>query len=107
MKTLEEAWEIIEGLNDQAHDEAWDTWTLADELADSDDEENWERAEDTREQASLEQAEYFRDAWDYLPEDKQTLVKHWLGNDKDFREQFATYYGQEEFNSEFGGETHG
>lgn len=102
MKTIEEAWNIIESLNDDAHNQAWDTWIEADELMESDDEDDWETAEDLREQASLEQAEYFRDSWYDLSEEDQETVKYWLDNDEDFREQFATYFGQEEFENEFG-----
>jgi hypothetical protein len=101
MKTIEEAWNIIESLNDDAHNQAWDTWIEADELMESDDESDWEVAEDLREQASLEQAEYFRDSWYDLSEEDQEVVKHWLDHDEDFREQFSTYFGEEEFQRVF------
>ena len=35
MKTLDEAFAIIEGLNEEAHGMAWDTWIEADDLEDS------------------------------------------------------------------------
>lgn len=101
MKTLEEAWDIIEELNNDAHNESWGTWISADELSESEDEDDWETAEEVREQASLEQAEYFRDFYYDLFEEEQNVIKHWLDNDKDFREQFAVYFGEEEFENEF------
>jgi hypothetical protein len=101
MRTLEEAQEIVERLNDDAHNESWDLWIEADGLADSDNEADWDRAEDVREQASVEQAEYFRDFWYELDTDDQELVKYWLDHDEDFREQFATYFGEAEFTNEF------
>ncbi len=101
MKTIEEAWNIIESLNDDAHNQAWDTWVQADELMESDDEDDWETAEDLREQASLEQAEYFRDSWYDLSEEDQEVVKYWLDKDEDFCEQFSTYFGDDEFQQVF------
>lgn len=102
MKTLEEAWSIIEELNDDAHNQAWDTWVQADELSESEDETDWDVAEDLREQASLEQAEYFRDSWYELKASNQEDIKYWLNEDEDFKEQFAVYFGEEEFENEFG-----
>ena len=101
MKTLEQAWNLIEMLNDDAHDESWNTWIEADELADSEDEEDWERAEDLRDQASAEQAEYFRDFYYDLDQEDQAAIDHWLDKDQDFREQFETYFGFYEFANEF------
>jgi hypothetical protein len=95
MRTLEEAQEIVERLNDDAHEQAWDAWTAAD------DEQDWEAAEEMREDASIEQAEYFRDFWYELDTDDQELVKYWLDHDEDFREQFAVYFGEQEFVDEF------
>jgi hypothetical protein len=102
MKSLEEAWSIIEELNDDAHNQTWDTWIQADELSESEDESDWDVAEDLREQASLEQAEYFRELWYELDSSDQEDIKHWLNEDDDFKEQFAVYFGEEEFENEFG-----
>ena len=104
MKTLEETWDLIERLNGDAHDEAWNTWVAADELDESEDESDWETAEEMREQASLEQAEYFRDFYYELDEAEQDVIKHWLVKDSDFRDQFSVYFGEEEFDNEFNGE---
>jgi hypothetical protein len=101
MRTIEEAWEIIEGLNNEAHDEAWDTWEAADTLAESDNEDDLDAAEVLREEASLEQASHFRYKYDQLNDEDIEVVKYWLKHDEDFREQFATYFGEEEFHEEF------
>lgn len=102
MKTLDDAWGIIESINDDAHGDAWDTWMEADRLADEGEEDDdWIRAEELREEASLEQAGYFRDGWFGLNKEDQAVVEHWLREDNDFREQFATYFGEEEFADEW------
>ena len=66
MNTLDETFDLIEALNEEAHGMAWDTWIEADELEDSDDEDDWSKAEGKREEASDEQAGYFRDEFDGL-----------------------------------------
>lgn len=101
MKTLEETFNLIETLNDDAHSQAWDTWVYADELEESEDEADWEIAEDTRQSASEEQAGYFRDMYYELDEEDQEAVKHWITQDSDFKEQFAVYFGESEFIDEF------
>lgn len=98
MKTVEQAWDIVEGLNNDAHDESWDSWIKAEE---AEYEEADEEAEDLRERASLEQAEYFRDGWYELNEEDRAIVEHWLRKDNDLREQFTTYFGEEEFANEW------
>lgn len=101
MKTLEEAWDLIETMNNDAHDESWNTWIDAEQLADSDDEADWEEAEETRERASLEQQEYFRDGYMNLSQEDQTVIRHWLERDDTLRDQFETYFGSEDFQEEF------
>lgn len=101
MKTLTEAFELIEYLNEQAHDEAYDSWAAADELMDSADEDDWETAEEMREDASLEQSEYFRENVEAADAEERELIEYWLENDDDFRETFRDWYGHEEFDNEF------
>ena len=102
MKTLDEAFELIEALNEEAHGMAWDTWIEADELEESDDEDDWSKAEAKREEASDEQAGYFRDEFDGLEDEDREAVNHWLGNDESFREQFRDWYGRDDFDDEYG-----
>ena len=102
MKTLDEAFELIEALNEEAHGMAWDTWIEADELQDSDDEDDWELAEGKREEASDEQAGYFRDEFECLSIEDREAVNHWLDADESFREQFRDWYGRDEFDDEYG-----
>ena len=101
MLTLEETWNIARDLNEDAHGYTWDTWVEADELMESDEEEDWETAEDIKEQASLEQAEHFRDLYYDLSEEEQAAIKHWLKEDEDFRDEFSMWFGEEEFENEF------
>lgn len=101
MKTVDEIYQLVVDLNEEAHQLAWDSWEAADELEDSDNEDDWERAEDLREDASAEQSMHFRDLyWELEPAD-QEAIKHWLNKDEQFAEEFATWFGQEEFSNEF------
>jgi hypothetical protein len=102
MKTLDEAFDLIEALNEEAHGMAWDTWIEADELEDSEDEDDWTKAEAKREEASDEQAGYFRDEFDGLEDEDRVTIEHWLDADELFREQFRDWYGRDEFDDEYG-----
>ena len=104
MKTLEEIWELVESLNEEAHSDAWDSWIAADILEDSDEEEdeNGATAEQLREEASDEQAEYFRDSYWSLSDEDQEAIKHWLKEDESFKDQFSSWFGYEPFEHEFG-----
>jgi hypothetical protein len=102
MKTLDESYSIVEALNEEAHSMAWDTWVEADELEDSDNEDDWDLAEGKREEASNEQAEYFRDEFSCLSEEDRRAVEHWLTADESFRDQFRDWYGRDMFDDEYG-----
>ena len=102
MKTLEEIYELVESLNEDAHGLAWGTWVSADELSESEDEDDWITAEEIREEASIEQAEHFRDLYYDLEEEERTAIQHYLKEDESFREDFAMWFGEEAFNDEFG-----
>lgn len=101
MLTLQETIDLVETLNEEAHQQSWDTWTEADALMDSDEEDDWEAAEELREDASAEQASYFRDEYYSLSEEQKKSISHWITEDEDFREQFMTYFGENEFFEEF------
>ncbi len=90
MKTLKEAWDLIEQMNDEAHDQSMDAWLAADAAREGDDDN---LAEDLSEEASNEQSEYFRELVETLNEEQVELIRHWLDNDYAFREQYLTYYG--------------
>jgi hypothetical protein len=103
MMTLQEAWELAESINETAHDQSWDSWTAADAVEETyDEEEDAVSAEELREDASEEQASYFRDGFYDLEEEQQQGLRHWIENDEDFRDQFETWFGWEEFEREFG-----
>lgn len=104
MKTLDETYNLAQSLNEEAHHLAWDTWVQADELEESENEDDWSAAEEMREEASLEQAEHFRDLYYDLSEEEQTAISHWLKEDEDFKEEFAMWFGEEEFDNVFGEE---
>jgi hypothetical protein len=101
MKTLDEIWALAESLNEDAHSEAWDSWIAADEMEDSDEDEDGTTAEQLREEASDEQAGYFRDSYWDLGEEDQVAIKHWLKEDESFRDQFSTWFGYDAFEEEF------
>jgi hypothetical protein len=102
MKTLDEAYAIIEALNEEAHSLAWDTWIEADELADSEDEDDWDLAEDKREEASEEQAGYFRNEFASLTAEDRAAIEHWVKVDESFSEEFRDWFGRNEFDDEYG-----
>lgn len=101
MKTLEETFDIINNLNEDAHNDAFDTWIKADSLSDSDNEEDWDEAEAIREEASIEQSSYFRGYFYDLDETDQDAIRHWIQNDDDFKDQFRDYFGHNQFEFEF------
>lgn len=95
MKTLDQTYELVENLNEEAHQEAWDLWTQAD------DEDDYEVAEELREDASMFQSNAFREQFYRLSETDRSSVMHWLKEDKDFAEQFRDWFGHDEFDDEF------
>ena len=95
--TKDEAYSIISELNDEAHSSAWDSWVEADQLGESDDEEDWSTAEEMREDAAYEQAGYFRTDFHNLPQDQQDAIWEWAQKDEDFAEDMKGWYGQSEF----------
>lgn len=101
MKTLEEVIDLTETMNEEAHQASFDTWLAADELMESDDEADWETAEEMREDASAEQASFFRESYWELEDEDREAINYWLEEDNDFREQFAMWFGEEEFINEF------
>jgi len=101
MKSLDATNEIIQTLNEQAHSESWDSWIAADDYEENEEEDSDVTAESLREEASLEQAEYFRDFYSELSQDDQDAIKYWIRNDESFRDEFSSWYGQDEFEEDF------
>jgi hypothetical protein len=65
-------------------------------------EEDWEEVEAKREEASLEQAQHFRDLYNDLDTEQQDAIKHWLKQeDTNLQEEFAVWYGEDEYAEEF------
>lgn len=82
MITIDEAYDIINDINEQAHGLAWDSWEEA-----GDDE--W-----LKEEASDEQAGYFNDMFSQLPEDQQQAIQHYADIDESFAMDFNCWNGK-------------
>lgn len=91
MITIEEARELIEDLNQVAYDRAWPAWAIADN------ENDYERSEELREEASQEQARYFREEYNQLPKQKRIAVWNYALADGEFGDQFSSWYGWTEY----------
>jgi len=101
MKTLDEVWALAESLNEEAHSDAWDSWIAADEMEESEEDEDGTSAEQLREEASDEQAGYFRQGYWALSEQDQEAIEHWLKEDESFRDEFSSWFGSDAFEEEF------
>ena len=84
MISIDEAWDIMEATNDEAHSDAWDLWIEADEADD----------ESLREDASDAQREYFIDIFNNLDEEIKQAIFHYARTDEQFKDQFECYYGE-------------
>jgi hypothetical protein len=82
---MKDAWELLENLNDMAHDHTWDLWIEASEADD----------EELREKASEVQQAHFRKLFRDLDLDTQFEIVEICEKDDDFNEQFDTYHGEE------------
>ena len=102
MITKEEALDIITVLNDEANTMAWDSWAAADESEESDDEEDWARSEEMREEASHEQSGYFRASFHNLPQEQQDEIWKYAKDDEEFADDFSAWYGEQEFEEKIG-----
>ena len=101
MITRDEAYDIISSINENAHQRAWDTWIEADTLMESEDEADWEAAEDLQQQASQEQAEYFREEFNNLDEATRDAILEYVFTDEEFKEEFSMWYGEDDFVADF------
>ena len=94
MKTLDEVYDIIQNINEQAHQAAWDDWISADN------EEDDELAEELREEASNIQKSSFRELYWELPEEDRRAVIYWIIKNEDFAEEFKDWYDPDAFDEE-------
>ena len=95
MMTLDECYELISALNEEAHGLAWDTWIEADRL----EEEGDDGAEDMRDQASMEQQIHFNDLVDSLDRETREAIFHYRRENDAFRDDFDCWYGYEDDSS--------
>jgi len=91
MRTKEEVHDIIHDLNEEAHHQAWDTWEESDRLMESDNEDDWDRAEEVKEEASEEQAGYFREMLEQYPGLLEE-AKHYAEQDESFNMDWEAWY---------------
>jgi hypothetical protein len=85
MITREQAIEIMENLNEQAHNDAWDEWVEADRLSDEGEEE---AAEDQRACASEIQGDFFSDHFSDLDRPTRQAIARLAMEDEDFFENY-------------------
>lgn len=85
MITREQAIEIMENLNEQAHQDAWSEWTEAERLEEEGDDE---AAEHQRECASEVQSDYFSDYFTDLDIETRQAIARLAMIDEDFRENY-------------------
>ena len=91
MRTKEETYTLISDLNDEAHSLAWDTWVRSDNLMNSENEDDWTRAEEVKEQASEEKARYFREMLVRHPGLLEEAKKY-AEQDEDFNMDWEAWY---------------
>ena len=89
MITREEAYELIQDLNEEAHSAAYEDWAAADECEDE------LEAEELREDASYQQSIEFREAFQTLDPASQEAILHYVKHDEDFAEEFNAWWGAE------------
>ena len=81
MRTKDEVYDLICDLNEDAHNAAWDSWIAADE----------ENDEEMREEASEEQAGYFREMLEQHPGLLEE-AKHYAQQDDEFNMDWEAWY---------------
>ena len=81
----DQAIEIMETLNEQAHSDAWDEWAEADRLAAEGDEE---AAEHQRDCASEMQRDFFADHFGNLDQETRRAIAKIALEDEDFYENY-------------------
>jgi|TARA_B100001094_G_C18182974_1_gene802006 hypothetical protein len=91
----EESWELINDWNEEAHQEVWDLWDQASELEDNaETDEELDKAEELKEQASDEQQQVFRDTFFTATQKQKDSVWHYVKYDEDFKFEFEQWYGK-------------
>jgi len=81
VRTKEEVYDLIFDLNEDAHNAAWDSWIAADEADD----------EAMREDASIEQAGYFREMLEQYPGLMEEAM-HYAEQDESFAMDWEAWY---------------
>tara|TARA_Y100001970_G_C14002454_1_gene734112 strand:- start:581 stop:925 length:345 start_codon:yes stop_codon:yes gene_type:complete len=90
----EEAWELINSWNEDAHNEVWDLWDQASELEDNaETDEEFDKVEELKEQASEEQQQVFTDIVSTASQKEKDSVWYYVKYDEDFQFEFEQWYG--------------
>jgi hypothetical protein len=76
--SLEEAWNLLESLNDDANQKTRDLWDSANEQA-----------------AIRQQSECFRNNFLNLDNDKQQAIRYWINKDDEFQDYFKCLSGKD------------
>lgn len=95
----EDAWNLINDLNEEAHSEVYEEWTdadtieeQADQTADSTEQEKlYDQAEEMRGMASENQAEYFLQQIHNLSEKEYASICYYAKYDNDFKDQYEQF----------------
>jgi glutaredoxin 2 len=85
--TREEAYDIIESLNQTAYDHTYRQWVEADEAS-------YEN-EELREEASSAQQEIFKELYRKLNIPTRRAIQYFVDTDEDFADDFHCWYGEE------------
>ena len=90
----EECWDLINTWNEDAHEDVWDLWDQASEIEDNaKTDEEFDRAEELKEEASEEQQQIFRDIFFTASQKEKDSVWHYIKYDESFKDEFEQWYG--------------
>ena len=95
MLSRHRAWDLINDLNERAHQQVYELWEEADKLEDeTETEAEGIKSHDMKVEASNEQAKVFKELISYMSEDEIKSIWLYVRNDEDFRSQFESWYGE-------------
>lgn len=95
MINLTETYDIVQRMNEEAHNRSWNYWIQAEE------EDDYEVSEILREDASEIQSSWFRDEYKNLTLEERSAIIYWVRHDKDFHDEFKDFFGHQQFDLEF------
>ena len=94
MLKIDQAWQIINDLNEEAHREFYDLWEDADKLENnSQSEKEFSRSQEMKEEASSKQSKLFRILFAQLSSVQKLNILSCAKNDCSLKEQLEDWYG--------------